>query len=256
MLRHKNKINKEIKSLKAQINKLPPGHIISSRVENRYKWYQSDGHNKKYIPKKNRQLAEKLALKKYLSCKIENLKKEENALNAYISQYNYQKMKNPEELIWEDSRYYELLSPYLKPKSKELAEWLAAPYDKNEYKIERLKHKSRTGKMVRSKSEALIDEMLFEAKIPFRYECALNLGGCIIYPDFTIRHPKTGEKYFWEHCGMMDDIDYVRKLCSKIEMYAINGIIPSVNLILTYETKEHPLDYEMVEKIIEFYFSE
>lgn len=255
MLRHKNNISKEIKNLRAQIKKLPPGHIISSRVENRYKWYQSDGHNKKYIPKNNIEIAEKLALKKYLSCKLENLKNEENAILAYISQHNCQKNKDPDELLKEDSRYYQLLSSYFKPKSKELEEWSKAPYDRSDYKKENLKHKSKTGKKLRSKSEVLIDEMLFEHKIPNRYECALELDGHIIYPDFTIRHPKTGEVYYWEHCGMMDDVNYVRRFSSKLEIYTLNGIIPSVNLIITYETKDFPLDYEIVEKLIEYYFS-
>ena len=43
-------------------------------------------------------------------------------------------------------------------------------------------------KMLRSKSEAIIDRMLYQNKIPFHYEEKLVLDGIILYPDFVIRH--------------------------------------------------------------------
>lgn len=90
--------------------------------------------------------------------------------------------------------------------------------------------------------------------IPFRYECSLNLNGITVYPDFTIRHPKTGKFYYWEHFGKMDDPHYVKTTLSKLELYISNDIFPSINLITTYETNNNPLDIEMVENIIQYYF--
>lgn len=29
-----------------------------------------------------------------------------------------------------------------------------------------------------------------------------------IHPDFTVRHPITGKRIYWEHFGMMDDQEY------------------------------------------------
>ena len=74
------------------------------------------------------------------------------------------------------------------------------------------------------------------------------------YPDFTIRHPKTGEIIYWEHFGLMDDPSYYQKTFSKLQLYASYGIIPSINLITTYETQEHPLSADIVEKIVKHYF--
>ena len=34
----------------------------------------------------------------------------------------------------------------------------------------------------------------------------------------------------------------------------VHGFIPSVNLIIAFETKTHPLSLEEIEKIIEHYF--
>lgn len=75
-----------------------------------------------------------------------------------------------------------------------------------------------------------------------------------IYPDFTVRHPITGERMYWEHFGRMDDPEYREGACKKIKLYCDNGIIPSISLIATFETSDHPLDVERVEKIIKEFF--
>lgn len=111
-----------------------------------------------------------------------------------------------------------------------------------------------SGNLVRSKSEALIDMALYIHKIPFRYECALNLGGITLYPDFTLRHPQTGEFFYWEHFGLMDDESYSQNTCSKLQLYTSCDIIPGVHLITTYETKEFPLSTKTIEKTIDYYF--
>lgn len=194
-------------------------------------------------------------MKKYLSSKLEVLQVKEKAADAYLKKYkNINKIQNSNEMLQKDSRYYQFLKDQISPLSQELNIWVNESYNKSTYKPERLICKSKSGNMLRSKSEVFIDDALFSHGIPYRYECALDLGGHIIYPDFTIRHPKTGEVYYWEHCGKMDDESYVKRFCEKIEEYTRNGIIPSVNLILTYETAEHPLDPGMVDKIIEYYF--
>jgi len=95
---------------------------------------------------------------------------------------------------------------------------------------------------------------LYVHKIPFRYECALNLGGITLYPDFTLRHPQTGEFYYWEHFGLMDDEVYSANTSSKLQLYTSCGIIPGIQLITTYETKEYPLSTETIEKTIDYYF--
>ena len=100
----------------------------------------------------------------------------------------------------------------------------------------------------------MIDMLLHTNRIPFRYECALQLGEITIYPDFTIRHPRTGNFYYWEHFGMMDHPAYSKKVSSKLDLYISNKIIPSVQLITTYETQDHPLSSDWINKLIEHYF--
>ena len=72
------------------------------------------------------------------------------------------------------------------------------------------------------------------SKIPYRYEEVIQLVEVTISPDFTIKHPVTGQIYYWEHFGKMDDPIYAKNVCDKIQLYISHGIIPSVQLITTY----------------------
>ena len=96
--------------------------------------------------------------------------------------------------------------------------------------------------------------LLHMKKIPFRYECLLKLGDSAYYPDFTIKHPKTGKTYYWEHFGQMDKMDYLKGVFPKLQTYANYGIVQGINFIATFETKEYPLEVDIVEKIIDYYF--
>lgn len=253
MLAESQRLEAKINDLDGQLGKLPKGRLICVHNGKYYKWYQSDGKSFVYIHKKDRHLAEQLAVKKFLSLQREELIQQKDAINSYLKIHDTEKLF-PEQLLSDDSEYKELLSPYFTPTSRKFQEWMNSPYDKNTKYPERLVHKAYSGNYVRSKSESIIDMLLYMNKIPFRYECALELGGNITYPDFTIRHPDTGKIFYWEHFGLMDEPEYRKNTFSKMQLYSSHGIIPGIQLITTYETKESPLSLEMVEKIIEYYF--
>ena len=148
----------------------------------------------------------------------------------------------------------ELIKPYFTPLSEDLYEWMNSAYETNLNYPEHLVHKSTSGHLLRSKTEAIIDMFLYQNQIPFRYECALHLGETTLFPDFTIRHPKSGDLYYWEHFGLMDNPSYVQNTYSKLQLYTTYGIIPTIQLITTYETKDHPIDVDTISKIISHYF--
>lgn len=247
------RLDQQISYFEKQLLTLPEGKLVCTRNGNRYKWYQSDGHNCHYIPKKNRQLAEQLAAKKYISLSLEDAIAEKRAI-GYYTNHHHSDYGKAEQLLTETSEFKNLLAPYFTPLSQELFNWANSDYPHNPKYPEQLIHKSISGNLLRSKSEAMIDMLLYTNKIPFRYECELQLGDIILYPDFTIRHPRTGEFYYWEHFGMMDHPSYFKKVPSKLDLYISHRIIPSIHLITTYETKEHPLSIEVISKLIEHYF--
>lgn len=252
MKSEQQRLDKEIKSLSSKLKHFPEGKLICNRNGARYKWYQSNGHKWTYIPKKNRQLAESLAVKRFLQCQKEYLEQEQGAVECYLKACP--KENRAEQLLTEQSEYQNLLAPYFVPKSQALLEWAEEDYDTNPKCPENLTQKVGEGLVVRSKSEAMIAMALRFHKIPFRYECLLEMDGVFYYPDFTILHPDTGKVYYWEHFGMMDDSEYCRKTFSKLHTYASHGIIPSLNLITTYETLEEPLNMEMIETMIKYHF--
>ena len=53
---------------------------------------------------------------------------------------------------------------------------------------------------------------------------------------------------------MIDNPTYNQYAFQKMQVYCNNGIYPSINLITTYETKEHPLTLDTIEKVVQDYF--
>lgn len=246
-------LDRQIKIIQGQLKKLPKGKLICSRNGKYYKWYQSDGKQEKYIPKKQRKLAEQLALKKYLTYQLEDLLYEKKALNLYLKNHR-QTPDKAMTLLQNKPEYQRLVSPYLQPISEKQQEWMNEPYERNTSHQEQLKYMTSAGFPVRSKSEVMIVEELLRNQIAFRYECKFYLGEMIVYPDFMILHPKTGKMYLWEHFGRMDEKKYADKASRKLQAYIANGIIPSIQLITTYETLEYPLGISVIRKMIEEYF--
>lgn len=253
MLAEHQRLKAEISMMEKHLEMLPEGKLVCARNGKHYKWYCSDGHNQTYIPKKERGFAELLAKKKYLELKLKELQSERRAIESYL-QYHLTEPLPSESLLISNTEYRNLLSSSFKPLSKELNEWSNTSYPTNPKYTQQLVHKTTSGKFVRSKSEAIISTLLFSYRVPFRYECELQFGEILVYPDFTIRHPKTGKTYYWEHFGRMDDPVYSKTVPIKLQTYISHGIIPTIQLITTYETAENPLSSENVERIIKEYF--
>jgi len=106
--------------------------------------------------------------------------------------------------------------------------------------------------MVRSKTELIIADKLFNAGIAYDYEKPLD--GSIrkgrIFPDFSFADA-AGDLIIWEHFGRMDDPQYVRGHEWKMKWYSDNGFIEGENLFLSTETLDSGIDSSELERIIE-----
>ena len=68
-------------------------------------------------------------------------------------------------------------------------------------------HRTLADIMVRSKSEVIIANILFDREIAFEYEKPLYApDGSFYLPDFTVHW--RGERYFWEHLGLLHQEEY------------------------------------------------
>jgi hypothetical protein len=109
-------------------------------------------------------------------------------------------------------------------------------------------HSTLASYMVRSKSEVIIANMLFERDIPFRYEAPLFAkDGTFYLPDFTITW--NGEEWYWEHVGRLDLEEYRHHWDTKKLWYEKN--FPG-HLLVTEESGELSADANAV---IETHFS-
>ncbi|SDB30042.1 hypothetical protein [Eubacterium oxidoreducens] len=244
-------LNKKISALEQQINSYPDGYLSLERNGPYVKWFHRTSKKRTYIPKKNYQFAQQLILKNHLMAKLEDLKEEVNAIHSYLQYHN---KPSKQEQFFSNSLYRDLYLKTEKSLSDHLQEWSAAPYNSNPRHPENKTIKTISGNLVRSKSEALIEQSLITNGIPYRYECLLEVENLKLYPDFTTRHRLTGKVIIWEHLGMMDNPQYVHTSFNKIEHLIRAGFIPGENLILTFESKNNPLTPLIIEETIARYY--
>lgn len=255
-------IKKQIKKFENELSKQPDGQIVCYPNGKYSRWYLKTDHGLEWIPKKNRDFATKLAYKKYLEAKINDLKEESIVLSKlYLN--NSVKGKNEiledqciskTEIILNNPHYAALLSDRLSSQNKKWISWMKEEYPFNPKYPEQKTHPTMSGIKVRSKSEATIERLLFTNYIPFRYEPAFELEGMVVYPDFLIIHPKTEEMYIWEHFGIMDNPEYAHNAFRKMEHYNNAGYRPDEKLIMTFESNINPFSYEKAEEIVWKYF--
>ncbi|MCK4246940.1 MAG: hypothetical protein KAX04_00180 [Methanomicrobia archaeon] len=111
-------------------------------------------------------------------------------------------------------------------------------------------HRTLSGDMVRSKSELIIANLLYERNIPFEYEKQLygSDGRFGPLPDFTIVW--NGKEWYWEHLGMLEIEEYKSHWEVKKEWYKAHGL--SKRLIITEEREG--VDSKKFVEIIQKYF--
>ena len=233
-------LHKKLEAIETELSTLPPGELRIYSNGKYDKWFYYKDSTGSYLTRKNKDLASKLARKKYLTIKRNAIINDITALEYYQDFYT----SSEDELnrFLENENYTQLLTSNFQ--SEAHYEWMHAEYPRNPYYPEMLTFKCPSGNTVRSKSEVFIDMALTNSQVPYRYECKLMVGNSTFYPDFTILHPFTNELIYWEHFGKMDDFTYANKSSSKLLSYISNGIVPGKNLIMTFETSENPFSYD------------
>lgn len=134
--------------------------------------------------------------------------------------------------------------------------WADEDYDTNDYFKDKCLHPGPNGKYVHSKSEANVFWELYDWYLPAQYERKLMLDDRKVFPDFTIKHPVTGQILLWEHFGMMDAPEYAQAAYEKISLYMKHGYFPGENLIVTFEDQTHPLTHQRIELEIQYHFGD
>lgn len=250
-------LEKELDEINKRLNGAPEGKLAIYHCKNQNRYYQikADFNGKKSarteIRKNNRELAEKLAVKAYYCARRKEIEKKLNIYRNILILAS--DSEDQVEKLIDDPDFFELIRPYYKSFSDKFSEWANSTYPKNTNHPESLTINTPHGK-VRSKSEYIIFSELDKFNLSARYECLLKIGNAELYPDFMVLHPATGELFIWEHLGLMDDPAYIETFKKKLSTYASAGYYLGVNLIITTETSNHPIDVVYVDAMIEYYF--
>ncbi len=205
-----------------------------------------------YLNKGKGKLINQLAQKDYDARLEQVLKKRIKQLQAILKDYKDNEIEMIEQKLHCERK--KLIKPIVLSTTQYVAEWEAKEYCKKEFWEETPEIYTEKGERVRSKSEKIIADKFFIMGIPYRYEEPVFLKGMgTIHPDFKVLNVRTKQEFYWEHLGKMDDEEYAGEALFRIEIYEKNHILLGRDLIVTYETKDRPLNIRLVEeKIREF----
>lgn len=231
-----------------ELKQLPEGKLVIRQQESgRFYFYEKCNGVERGITRQREHagwLARKMFLQKCLDsveqeCKVlANALKQLKRQNLRIQKNSYKTFKRLP-LAFPEKRYRY---------SRRAIAWMEAPYERNPFHPEQLIYQTKSGILVRSKSERMIADFLSEHGIPFRYEAKLLIDGKAYYPDFMILC-EDDTLILWEHFGLMSQDEYFKRACEKIKTYRKKGYMQHANLICTWE--EDLLQVKQLEEILE-----
>lgn len=249
----------KIKKIKEKaLEKAPEGYLRISKHGKGHQYYYRKNPKDlsgQYIKSKDKKLARKLAQKDYDEKVVRSVEKEIKAIGKYLSELPKIGVEDIYSKIHKARQC--LVQPIIPTEEDFIKSWESIEYSGKEFDVYAPKLYTAKGERVRSKSEIIIADSLNREGIPYRYEYPIYVEGWgTVYPDFTVLNVKNRKEIYWEHLGLMDNMDYVEKVLEKMTVYGQNGILPGKNLILTYETAQNPLSQKMVQMMIEQYLGE
>lgn len=210
--------------------------------------------NRKYISNENISIAKELAKKHYYITLKKIIQKRLKALNTLIKDYPAEEIDAIYDKLCDERKI--LVEPIETTIKEKVKKWLGEVYEKNTSFPENLRYETEQGDIVRSKSEVIIANILYQHRedILYKYEKPLEIiengRKKTIYPDFTIMNIHTGKVIYWEHAGLMDDAFYANEFVRKMNIYITNGLMPGKDVILTFETQGNALDIGVMKKLV------
>ena len=146
-----------------------------------------------------------------------------------------------------DFSYRQLIIHFLRREYAGVIDWYNGDFEQNQEHPENLLYEVKLGYKVRSKSEVLIADRLYDEGILFHYEELLYLTESDPFPDFYILLSLV-KKYIWEHFGAMDKNNYFHRTKGRVLNYMDSKWFPGINMVTTYETKGNPLEASQVDQ--------
>ena len=240
-------LNSLIEAKTRALDNAPEGRLKVSSSHGKEQFHIISGDKTLYVSSDDSSTIRVMAQKMYDNRVLKSALREKEAISKALSLLPPDIAENVIEQIPDKQRKY--IKPILQPDEAYIDHWLNSPF---EQKTNDKDHgfKSRKGDLVMSKSELIIADRLYSLGIPYRYEAALKVGSVTLHPDFTILDLRRRREVYLEHLGMMDDPGYIASNLPRLNLYQKNNILLGDRLFITYETKELPLDIDVLDKVI------
>lgn len=207
----------------------------------------------KYLKKTEREYARQIAQRDYDRVLLKQVIIRINALESLQKKYH----ENNCYETYDNLKFYRkaIVTPRLMSDEQYVREWESVTYEGKNYSYQEQEIYTLKGERVRSKSEKIIADKLYQKSIPYRYEYPVYVEGMgKVHPDFTCLDVKRRCEIIWEHMGMMGDEDYCKYALKKIENYEKAGFHQGQNIIYSFESSVCPLNTKVVDSILEAYF--
>ena len=254
MKKYKMNISQKISELE-KIKK----HIESFCENNNYKNYEIKKHGQRsyiyyygedkkiqYISIKDSRVS-KIATAKYFKKLLPCLNKELLALKHFRDNYFPQEKYNLINQFPDNIK--SLITPVIKDQATKCCEWAEQKFYSCPYEFDNIaEFITEKNERVRSKAEYIIANMLNDMGLAYRYECEYILNSKSVYPDFTIMHPITGELYYLEYFGLMDDEEYAAKTMKKISAYYQTK--DAARFIFLFESFQAPMNVKAIKNLL------
>lgn len=226
---------KLLAAYKAHRATLPKYNMIRQTIRGKERYYLLKGKKRCYLSADKTEIIENVKTQHFLSAAIKILERNIALQKKLLQEYK--------------SYDYDYVNSVL-PKAYRMSAPKAAAPRKAPENI--LLHRTSFGLYVRSKSEAIIAEVLHSEGIPFEYEMPLalfdNKRKVTLHPDFTFV-TEAGEKIYWEHMGMVTNDSYREKAMKKLALYLDNGFTIPNELIITMDTKDGAIDIASIKSL-------
>jgi hypothetical protein len=254
----KKKLEQRKKSAEEILAAAPPGKLRVDRGGGYVSYYWMKDELREacpagiYLKKTENTLITALAQKDYARAVVRKSAEQIAIISRFLKKFEPDAIEQIYADLIEERKT--LVNPIALPADDYAKRWQSIPYESKSFSGLEAEIYTEKGERVRSKSEKIIADKLMLMGIPYKYECPLDLKGMgKVYPDFTVLNVRTRKEYYWEHLGMMDQAEYCKKALSRIEVYEKNGLMPGKELLLTHETKDHPIQTGIVVNMIKHF---
>lgn len=219
--------------------------------KDKYIYYKKEENKRTYIKQSELPKASVIVQNEYLHRLEKVIKKQEKLIDNFLESYCSDCETEALNKMSEGKRF--LVKRISDTDEQFIAKWTEKHSGMQNGYPQKGTFKTQQGEMVRSKSEKIIADLLYQKGIPYQYEPELMLGNRRVYPDFVVLNLKERKTIYWEHLGRGDDEEYASTNLYKIHQYETNGYLQGDNLIVTREFRDMPLNIELIMKKLELY---